>query len=146
MRQRWLLVGVALLLLSSSSIVLADSPEPKKDEEEQHIIIPRSGEIDVQQKDRLFKFTGGAMFAASAGDILTTEYGLGQPGIYESNAFADNRGIRIATHVVAPAVTWWATEKIHKKGHPKLAFAIRVGLMVAYSYAAIHNVRTVQGR
>lgn len=146
MRQRWLLVGVALLLLRSSSVVLADSPEPNKDDEEQQIVIPRSGEIDIPAKGTLFKFTGAAMFAASAGDILTTEYGLRQPGIYEANAFADNRGLRIATHVVAPAVTWWATEKIHKKGHPELALAIRIGLMVAYSYAAIHNVRTVHGQ
>jgi hypothetical protein len=146
MSERWLFVGVALLLLSFSSTVLAEEPETKKDDEEQHIIIPRSGEIDIPEQGTLFKFSGAAMFAASASDLLTTEYGLKQPGIYEANAFADNRGLRIATHVVAPAVTWWATEKIHKKGRPKLALAIRIGLMVAYSYAAIHNVRTVHGQ
>ena len=146
MRQRWLLVGVALLFVSYSSILRADSPEPKKEDDEQQIVIPRSGEIDIPEKGTLFKFTGAGMFAASAGDLLTTEYGLRQTGIYEANAFAENRSIRIATHVVAPAVTWWATEKIHKKGHPKLALAIRIGLMVAYSYATMHNVRTVHGQ
>lgn len=146
MRQRWLFVGVALLLLGFSSAVSADEPETKKDDEEQRIVIPRSWEIDTPEQGTLFKFTGAAMFAASASDLLTTEYGLKQPGVYEANAFAENRGLRIATHVVAPAVTWWATEKIHKKGRPKLALAIRIGLMVAYSYAAIHNVRTVNGQ
>jgi hypothetical protein len=45
--------------------------------------------------------------------------------------------------VVAPAVVYWTTEEMHKRGRRKLALALRIGLMVAYSYAAIHNIRTV---
>jgi hypothetical protein len=83
------------------------------------------------------------MFAASAGDVATTEWGLAQPGIYEGNPVSTHRGVRIATHVVAPAVVWWTTEEMHKRGRKKLAFAIRIGLMIAYSYATAHNLRTI---
>ena len=90
--------------------------------------------------------TGGVELgrvAASGSDLATTEWGLQQDGIYESNPVSINRGVRIATHVLAPAVVYWTTEKMHQRGRKKLALALRIGLMVAYSYAAMHNIRTV---
>lgn len=84
------------------------------------------------------------MFAASAADIATTEWGLSQ-GLHEANPAASQRGLRVATHVVGPAVVYWASERLIRDGKPKLALGLRVALMVAYSYAAIHNARLIQG-
>lgn len=119
------------------------SEEAKKTKEEQKIVLPEQTDVTLTEGGGLFKFAGVGMFAASVGDLTTTEWGLTQPGIYEGNPVSTHRGVRIATHVVAPAVVWWTTEKIHKKGHKKLALALRIGLMVAYSYAAAHNLHTV---
>ena len=134
----------SLCLLTAFPVFSSEAKETKKDDEEQKIILTQPPEIElITDGGGLFKFAGVSMFAASAGDLATTEWGLTQPGIYEGNPVSTYRGVRIATHVVAPAVVWWTTEKIHKKGHKKLAIAIRIGLMVAYSYAAAHNLHTV---
>ena len=144
-------IGVGLVfslsLLSASLAFSAETREKKKDDEEQKIILTQPPEIElITDGGGLFKFAGVGMFAASAGDIATTEWGLSQPGIYEANPASTQRGVRIATHVVAPAIVWWTTEKMHKQGRKKLALAIRIGLMVAYSYAAAHNLRTVNSQ
>lgn len=91
----------------------------------------------------LFRASGVGMFAASAADIATTEWGLSQ-GLHEANPAASQRGLRLATHVVGPAVVYWASERLVRTGKPKLALGLRVALMVAYSYAAIHNTRLIQ--
>ncbi len=91
----------------------------------------------------LFRAFGAGMFLGAAGDLATTEWGLAQPGIRESNVLAANRGVRISTHVLAPALVWWTTDEIRKSGHPKLAFALRIGITLAYSYAVAHNLRTI---
>lgn len=91
----------------------------------------------------LFRASGVGMFAASASDIATTEWGLSQ-GLHEANPAASQRGLRLATHVVGPAVVYWASERLVRTGKPKLALGLRVALMVAYSYAAIHNARLIQ--
>ena len=91
-----------------------------------------------------FRASGVGMFAASAADIATTEWGLSQ-GLHEANPAASQRGLRVATHIVGPAVVYWASERLIRDGKPKLALGLRVTLMVAYSYAAIHNARLIQG-
>ncbi len=135
---------VAFFLVSTSPDVLAD--DGKDEEEEQQIVLTPPVELENVQGGSFFRITGVGMFAASAGDMATTEWGLRYPGLHEGNPMAGNRGVRIATHVIAPAVVWWTTEKIHKAGRKKLALGIRIGLMVAYSYAAMHNVRMVHGQ
>ena len=92
----------------------------------------------------LFRASGVGMFAASAADIATTEWGLSQ-GLHEGNPAASQRGLRLATHVVGPAALYWASDRLVRTGKPKLALGLRIGLMVAYSYAAIHNARLIQG-
>jgi hypothetical protein len=137
-------LAFALCLFTVSPVLSEEDKEAKKDEEEQKIVLPEQTEIELTTEGGgFFKFTGVGMFAASGGDLATTEWGLRQDGIYEGNPVSTHRGTRIATHVVAPAVVWWTTEKMHKRGRKKLALALRIGLMVAYSYAAMHNIRTV---
>jgi hypothetical protein len=82
------------------------------------------------------------MFAASAGDLATTEWGLTKPGIYESNPLATNRNVRVTAHVLVPTVVWWTTNKMRKNGHHKAALWIRIGVTAAYGYAVMHNLRT----
>jgi hypothetical protein len=138
--------GLAFVLcfLTVSPVLSAEDEDTKKDDEEQKIVLPEKTELDwTTEAGGFFKFAGVGMFAASGGDLVTTEWGLQQDGIYESNPVSTHRGVRIATHVAAPAVVYWATEEMHKKGKKKLALALRIGLMVAYSYVAIHNIRTV---
>jgi hypothetical protein len=141
----WLILFFSLV--SSSPTLRAEEKETKK-EDDQQILILLPGQTEAERTDggSFFRLTGVGMFAASGGDLVTTEWGLQRPGIYEGNPIASNRGVRIATHVVAPAVVWWTTEKMQKSGHKKLALIIRIGLMAAYSYAAMHNVHTVNGQ
>jgi hypothetical protein len=142
---KWIATCGLAVSISLFTISTAFAEEANKDEEEQRIILPEPAPVDltVESDNGFFRFMGVGMFAASAGDIGTTEWGLRQDGIYEGNPISTNRGVRIATHVVAPAVVWWTTEKMHKQGRKKLALVLRIGLMVAYSYAAMHNIHTV---
>jgi hypothetical protein len=143
-RQQVVFALLTLFLFSTAPAAFAD--DAKDDEDEPQIVFTSPPELEEFQKSSFFRITGVGLFAASAGDLATTEWGLKYPGLYEGNPMADNRGVRIATHVLAPAIVWWTTEKMHKAGRKKLALGIRIGLMVAYSYAAIHNVRMVHGQ
>jgi len=90
----------------------------------------------------IFDFSGVGLFAASAADFATTEWGLSQ-GLQEGNPVASQRGIRLVHHVVGPAAVYWTTERLQKSGRTKLALGLRIALMAAYSYAAVHNLRQV---
>ena len=92
-----------------------------------------------------FRTMGVGMFVSAAADLATTELGLATPGIVEMNPLQGNRGVRIATHVAVPAFLYWATERARKKGDVKLALLLRIGVNVAYSYAAMHNARSLAG-
>jgi hypothetical protein len=99
-------------------------------------------DIDVTESSPIYDVTGWGMVAASVADVATTEWGLSQ-GLSEGNPVASGRGLRIATHVVGPAAVWWTTDQLDQAGHRKLALSLRIALMAAYSYAAIHNVHKV---
>ena len=103
---------------------------------------PTGGEL-LTEPPGLFRAFGVGMVLGAAGDLATTEWGLAQPGIGESNLLAANRGVRISTHVLAPALVWWTTDEIRKSGHTRLALALRIGITLAYSYAVAHNLRTI---
>ena len=89
-----------------------------------------------------FVATGASMFAASAADILTTEWGLSE-GLVEGNPLVTNRGVRIATHVAGPLAVYWATERLRKSGRVKLAWALRLSITAAYAFASVHNARII---
>ena len=91
-----------------------------------------------------FEVSGIGLFAASAADFATTEWGLSR-GLQEGNPVASQRGIRLVHHVLGPAAVYWTTEHLQKSGRTKLAIGLRVALMAAYSYAAIHNLHQVGG-
>ena len=100
------------------------------------------GEVDDWEEGALFHALGVGMFAASAGDLATTEWGLNQPGIYEANPLAGNRGARVSAHVLVPVAVWWTTKRLHKNGHDKTALWVRIAVTAAYGYAVMHNLRT----
>lgn len=99
-----------------------------------------------QSRGALFTAMGLGMFAASAGDLATTELGLAQPGITEANPFQRNRIVRLSTHAAVPALLWWTTDRLHARGKTKLALIMRIGFTVAYGYVALHNAQTPGGR
>ena len=102
-------------------------------------------ELDVVHDDGVsfgFRFSGVGMFAASSADLVTTEWGLSE-GLAEGNPAASQRALRIATHVAGPAVVYYATQRLEREGRARLALALRISLMVAYSYAAVHNTRLI---
>jgi hypothetical protein len=88
---------------------------------------------------------GMGMFAASASDVASTEWGLARAGLHERNPAMRNRTLRLTLHVAAPALVWYATEKLREQGRPRLAFWARVGVIVAYGLAAAHNIRLSSG-
>lgn len=114
--------------------------EPTQNELAQFQITPEIDYYDGSANSPALRITGVGMFAASAADLITTEQGLSR-GFEEGNPAASNRGLRIATHIAGPAAVYYATEKLERAGKPKTALLLRVSLMVAYSYAAIHNAR-----
>ena len=143
-------------ILTLTGVVLADDTEnenqqqtrplepTESDLESFRLTSPDGDLIFDDGRSALFRASGVGMFAASAADIATTEWGLSQ-GLHEANPAASQRGMRLATHVVGPAVLYWASDRLARSGKPKLALGLRIGLMVAYSYAAIHNARLIQG-
>lgn len=90
----------------------------------------------------IFEFSGVGLFAASAADFATTEWGISR-GLQEGNPVASQRGIRLVHHVVGPAAVYWTTERLQKSGRTKIALGLRIALMAAYSYAAASNLRRV---
>lgn len=96
----------------------------------------------LEQPGGLYTALGVGMFAAAGADLASTELGSGHPGIYEANPLQGNRSVRIATHVAAPALMYWVTDRLHKRGKPKLALFARIGFNVAYSYVVMHNLRS----
>ncbi len=95
-----------------------------------------------QPSGSTFKLLGVSMFVVAGADLASTELGLSRPGIYEANPVQGNRSVRVLTHVAIPAFMFWATQKIHDDGNPKLALLARIGFNVAYSYVVMHNLRT----
>lgn len=96
----------------------------------------------LEQPGGLYAALGVGMFAVAGADLASTELGSSRPGIYEANPFQGNRSVRIATHVAAPALMYWVTDRLQKSGRPKLALLARLGFNVAYSYAVMHNLRS----
>ena len=147
------LMGLLLFFsLAAAPNARACSPLTKSDdtssEAEPDDSTPAQIEVDEskgqegQQARGLYRFFGATMFAASAGDIASTEWGLTKPGIYETNPLATNRNARVTAHVLVPTVVWWTTNKMRKNGHYKAALWIRIGVTAAYGYAVMNNLRT----
>lgn len=150
------IVTVLFISVGISPVWSVTEKEAKETEEEQQPVLIHSvesdrglrggGERDVTFEDALFRLSGMGMFAASAADVATTEWGLRHPGLDEGNPLVSNRSFRMAAHIAAPAAVWWTTERIHKSGHRRLALILRIGLMAAYGYAAARNFHTIQNR
>ena len=138
------------------SLTLASNAEPVDDRDEeqtrtlelteselaQYQLTPERDYLGESDSSPTLRVSGVGMFAASAADLITTERGLSQ-GLAEGNPAASQRGLRIATHVVGPMAVYYATESLQKAGKTKTALLLRISLMAAYSYAAIHNARLI---
>jgi hypothetical protein len=97
-----------------------------------------------QPSGGVFKALGVGMFVSAGADLASTELSLSRPGVYEMNPLQRNRSVRILSHVAAPAIAYWVTDKLHKKGNTRAALLFRIGFNVAYSYVVMHNLRTAQ--
>jgi hypothetical protein len=98
------------------------------------------GDEDADKGSRLFQALGYATFAGSAGDLLSTQYGIAN-GRTELNPFQQHVGARVATTVAFPFVANYLTEELRKDGHPKLALWLRVAVIGLKGYAIAHNLR-----
>jgi hypothetical protein len=143
--------GFALLLVlfAASNALSTEEPErerqiqPTPDELERfELPRPEARASLPVEGSALFDVSGVGLFAASAADFATTEWGLSR-GLQEGNPVASQRGIRLVHHVVGPAAVYWTTERLQKSGKTRLALGLRIALMAAYSYAAVHNFRQV---
>ena len=145
--------AILLFLLTAENALATEKPDqkrpiqPTQDEIESFELPPPNGPAEVSipaDSSPIFEFSGVGLFAASAADFATTEWGLSR-GLQEGNPVASQRGIRLVHHVVGPAALYWTTERLQKSGKTKLALGLRIAVMAAYSYAAIHNLRQVEG-
>jgi len=139
-----ILCSMGLLLFLTSTVppgARACSPV-KKSEPLSQTETDESKESIEQEGQGLYRFFGATLFATSAGDLATTEWGITQPGVYESNPLAANRNIRVTAHVLVPTVVWWTTNKMQRNGHHQAALWLRIGVTAAYGYALMHNLRT----
>ncbi len=137
-------VLVFLLLAASSLASESRSIFPTQEEIERFQLPQPAPEDSLEANSVLFEASGLGLFAASAADFATTEWGLSR-GLQEGNPVASRRGVRLLHHVVGPAAVYWTTERLQKSGKTKLALGLRIALMAAYSYAAIHNLNRVSG-
>jgi hypothetical protein len=145
--------AILLFLLTAENALATEKPDqerpiqPTQDEIESFELPPPNLPAEVSipaDSSPIFEFSGVGLFAASAADFATTEWGLSR-GLQEGNPVASQRGIRLVHHVVGPAALYWTTERLQKSGKTKLALGLRIAVMAAYSYAAIHNLRQVEG-
>jgi hypothetical protein len=145
--------AILLFLLTAENALATEKPDqerpiqPTQDEIESFELPPPNlpAEVSIPADScPIFEFSGVGLFAASAADFATTEWGLSR-GLQEGNPVASQRGIRLVHHVVGPAALYWTTERLQKSGKTKLALGLRIALMAAYSYVAIHNLRQVEG-
>ena len=127
-------------LTAGARSAVAQSETAPTERSLQHLEV--RAEVDGLEEGALFQTLGVGMFAASAGDLASTEWGLGRPGVYEANPLASNRTVRLSTHVLVPAAVWWTTRRLHRDGHEKTALWIRIAVTAAYGYAVMHNLRT----
>ncbi len=104
------------------------------------VVGPAFGAEDDGKGSRLFQALGYASFAGSAGDLLSTEYGLAN-GRRELNPFQQHVGARVAATVAFPLVANYLTDELRKDGHPKLALWMRVALLGLKGYVIAHNLR-----
>lgn len=145
-------VLVSLLFLSRPALA-ERTTEEKPQSEQTRPALPRTGgsaasaglgDIDeIRPQSMLFRMLGSSLYAASGADLVTTEWGLTHPHLQEGNPLASNRAVRISTHVLGPATVHWTTEKLHQSGRRKLALILRIGVVAAYGYATVHNLRKV---
>lgn len=145
--------AILLFLLTAENALATEKPDqerpiqPTQEEIESFELPPPNLPAEVSipaDGSPIFEFSGVGLFAASAADFATTEWGLSR-GLQEGNPVASQRGIRLVHHVVGPAALYWTTERLQKSGKTKLALGLRIAVMAAYSYAAIHNLRQVEG-
>jgi len=142
--------AILLFLLTAENALATEKPDqkrpiqPTQDEIESFELPPPNLPAIPADSSPIFEFSGVGLFAASAADFATTEWGLSR-GLQEGNPVASQRGIRLVHHVVGPAALYWTTERLQKSGKTKLALGLRIAVMAAYSYAAIHNLRQVEG-
>jgi hypothetical protein len=138
--------ALIFLLLPASSLASETRSVLPTQEEIESFQLPRPAPEGSLPEDNsvLFDVSGLGLFAASAADFATTEWGLAR-GLQEGNPAASQRGIRLLHHVVGPAAVYWTTERLQRSGKTKLALGLRIALMAAYSYAAVHNLNQVRG-
>ena len=141
-------IANACPLVTDSDSDTKPAPQPAPGEVDQ-LSVPSAltGPSETSEPAReggqaLYRFLGATMFAASAGDLATTEWGLTRSGVYEANPLVANRNVRVTAHVVVPTLVWWTTNKMRQNGHHKAALWIRIGVTAAYGYAIMHNLRT----
>jgi hypothetical protein len=143
-----------LFLLAAENALATEKPEQERPiqptpDEIESFELPRPDRLAAgvslpADSSPIFEFSGVGLFASSAADFATTEWGLSR-GLQEGNPVASQRGIRLVHHVVGPAAVYWTTERLQRSGRTKLALGLRIALMAAYSYAAVHNLRQVSG-
>lgn len=139
-----LLLGLGVAPLAQARA--ESGKETEKKEEVRRLAAPVRGSFATSREaSGLFSGLGVGMFAAASGDAASTEWGLSRAGVYEANPLMRSRAVRIGTHVAVPAAMWWASDYLYNKGERKLAWAMRIGVVAAYGYATLHNVRTVSG-
>jgi len=155
MGPKTLVAGVLAFLMIAASTGFGEEdrtqkekdPAPQRPQTDPRQLLRGDGEPGRKtEPGTVLRSLGVGMFLGAAGDLATTEWGLARPGLREANPLATSRGVRLSTHILAPAVAWWSTEELRKAGRPKLALALRIGVAVAYSYAALRNVHTIGTR
>lgn len=87
-----------------------------------------------------FDAMGLGVYAAKAGESLSTELALQRDGVVEGNPFLANRSVRLSVGVVTAPLFNLATAKIHKT-RPRLALWMRIGVVVGWGYVTAHNLR-----
>ena len=79
--------------------------------------------------------------AGAGADYASTRYAM-REGAREANPAQGQGALRqAAVQAGTAAVGCWADGKLRREGHPKLARALRIGVLVVKLYLVAHNVR-----
>jgi len=87
----------------------------------------------------------GLVVASAAADLYTTEVGLRQPGLREGNPLMQSAAARVGVKGMATVLTIVGSHDLARRGHKRAGRAIKIGIIVLWSGAAINNAIRARG-
>ena len=100
----------------------------------------RADEVN-EEFGKLYRSLGLASYVVKAGDFASTEYGFANyPGVRELHPMFQSRDARIVGTIALPIFFNWATNKVYRSGHERIALWMRIAYVAFNSVVIVSNL------